>query len=198
MKQANPRVALTPAPMGAASASRACAGIGPSSNTLRRRKLRIDSRFPAFPRTQKPSRRVRGSPAVHRGDRVAPGARDIRSRGRIVRSDCRTTPHRSRALGRRRARRRAHRRAQGARGAAHPDRLRGRHEHGLDRRRRVRGGHVAAQARGDPAARPIGTRSSATPAARRDRRAAARPTTTRRSSPPSSASGTDRCGCRRA
>ena len=47
----------------------------------------------------------------------------------------RAAEDRSRPRGRRRARHGAHRRHPHARGAAHPDRLRRRHEHGLDHRR---------------------------------------------------------------
>ena len=62
-------------------------------------------------------------------------------------SSPRAPAHRAGALRRRGARRLARRRAQGARGAAHPGRLRRRHQHGLDRRRPLRLRHVAGRAR---------------------------------------------------
>ncbi len=68
----------------------------------------------------------------------------------------RAAPHRTRALGRRRARHRARRRAQGAGRDAHPDYVHNRDQHGLDRRRRLRGRKIAGGHREDGGRHQLG------------------------------------------
>ena len=139
--------------------ARADADSRPQSFRRRRRSCRRRRASSRAPRSRFSSERQRmktrfrqsrrSLPAAIAAARALDGASGAGRRRDDGRSGAhRRAAHRPRAVRRRRARHRARRRPQGARGDAHPDPLRDRHEHGRHRRRHVRRGRDAREAAG--------------------------------------------------